>query len=74
MRGRFTEEARVKFPGSHIISIEQFERGDIETVKRHLRELKRVPFAQEVYRALVTSALRDLPGKSKKELLALLTR
>ncbi len=49
------------------------KRGDVETIRRHVRELKRVPFAQEVYRALFTSALRDLPGKNKKDLLALLT-
>jgi predicted short-subunit dehydrogenase-like oxidoreductase (DUF2520 family) len=49
------------------------KRGDIETVRRHLGELKRVPLGQAVYRALVRSALRDLPGKNKKQLLALLT-
>ncbi len=48
------------------------KRGDIETVRRHIRELKRVPLGQEVYRALVRSALRDLPSKRKKELLSLL--
>ena len=49
------------------------KRGDLETLRRHVRELKRVPLAQDVYRALVRSALRDLPGKNKKVLLALLT-
>ena len=48
------------------------KRGDLETVRRHVRELKRVPAALDVYRALVRSVLRDLPGKNKKELLALL--
>jgi predicted short-subunit dehydrogenase-like oxidoreductase (DUF2520 family) len=48
------------------------KRGDVETIRRHLRELKRVPGAQEVYRALVRSALRDLPAKNTKELLKLL--
>lgn len=48
------------------------KRGDLETVRRHLRELKRVPEAREVYRALVRSALWDLPSARKKELLALL--
>jgi len=33
------------------------KRGDINTVLRHLKELKRVPGASEVYRALVKSAL-----------------
>ena len=47
-------------------------RGDLETVRRHLQELKRVPDALEVYRALVKSALRDLPSTRKKQLLKLL--
>lgn len=48
------------------------KRGDVETVRRHLSELKRVPEAQAVYRALVRSALRDLPSARKRELLRLL--
>ncbi|HMF90840.1 MAG TPA: DUF2520 domain-containing protein [Candidatus Angelobacter sp.] len=48
------------------------KRGDLETVRRHLRALKNVPAAQEVYRALVRSALRDLPSARKAELLRLL--
>lgn len=48
------------------------KRGDLKTVQRHLRELKRVPLAPDVYRALVRSASRDLPVNRKKELLNLL--
>jgi predicted short-subunit dehydrogenase-like oxidoreductase (DUF2520 family) len=48
------------------------KRGDINTVLRHLKELQRVPGAGEVYRALVKSALIDLPGARKKELMRLL--
>jgi len=44
------------------------KRGDLETVRRHLRELQRVPEARDVYRALVKSALRDLPAVRKQEL------
>ena len=44
------------------------KRGDINTVLRHLKELKRVPGAGEVYRALVKSALIDLPGAKKKRI------
>jgi predicted short-subunit dehydrogenase-like oxidoreductase (DUF2520 family) len=44
------------------------KRGDLNTVRRHLRELRRVPDASEVYRALVRSALRDLPAKNVREL------
>jgi predicted short-subunit dehydrogenase-like oxidoreductase (DUF2520 family) len=43
-------------------------RGDVETVKRHLRVLRKVPAAREVYVALARSALRDLPAKNKKAL------
>ncbi len=48
------------------------KRGDVETVRRHLHELKRVPGAREVYRALARSALRDLPSTRKRELLGFL--
>jgi len=44
------------------------KRGDLDTIRRHLAELKRVPGAREVYRALVKSALRDLPAARKDEL------
>ena len=44
------------------------KRGDLETVRRHLRELKRIPEAHDVYRALVKSALRELPAVRKDEL------
>ncbi len=47
-------------------------RGDMDTVRRHVRELKGVPDAMEVYRALVKSALRDLPSARKKEMMKLL--
>jgi predicted short-subunit dehydrogenase-like oxidoreductase (DUF2520 family) len=48
------------------------KRGDLNTVARHLTELKRVPGASEVYRALVKSALMDLPSAKRKELRRLL--
>ncbi|HKF21128.1 MAG TPA: Rossmann-like and DUF2520 domain-containing protein [Candidatus Angelobacter sp.] len=48
------------------------KRGDLETVRRHLQALKSVPAAQDVYRALVKSALLDLPAGRKNELLKLL--
>lgn len=48
------------------------KRGDLNTVRRHLRELKRVPGVIEVYRALVKSALRDLPTLNRKELTKLI--
>ena len=48
------------------------KRGDVETVRAHLRELQRVPEAGDVYRALVRSSLRDLPSGNKKGMLKLL--
>jgi predicted short-subunit dehydrogenase-like oxidoreductase (DUF2520 family) len=48
------------------------KRGDLETIRQHLRELRHVPEAREVYRALVKSALRDLPANNKSKLLRLL--
>ncbi len=48
------------------------KRGDLNTIRRHLRELKRVPGASEVYRALVKSALMDLPSRNKTQLARLL--
>jgi predicted short-subunit dehydrogenase-like oxidoreductase (DUF2520 family) len=50
------------------------KRGDLNTVLRHLKELKRVPGASEVYRALVKSALMDLPSRNRKQLLSLLQK
>jgi predicted short-subunit dehydrogenase-like oxidoreductase (DUF2520 family) len=43
-------------------------RGDVDTVKRHLRALRDLPSAREVYSALARSALQYLPAKNKKAL------
>jgi predicted short-subunit dehydrogenase-like oxidoreductase (DUF2520 family) len=43
-------------------------RGDVGTVKRHLRVLRRAPIAQEVYLSLARAALAYLPGKNKRAL------
>lgn len=48
------------------------KRGDLETIRRHLRELRRVPGAGDVYRALVKSAVWDLPAARKRELIRML--
>jgi predicted short-subunit dehydrogenase-like oxidoreductase (DUF2520 family) len=45
-------------------------RGDVDTVKRHLRVLQGIPAARDVYAALVRAALRYLPAKKKAELRA----
>jgi predicted short-subunit dehydrogenase-like oxidoreductase (DUF2520 family) len=48
------------------------KRGDINTLRRHLGDLRKTPEAREVYRALVRSALRELPAKNARKLMALL--
>ena len=47
-------------------------RGDLGTVKRHLRVLKKIPYARCTYIALADAALRYLPAKNKRELLSTL--
>jgi predicted short-subunit dehydrogenase-like oxidoreductase (DUF2520 family) len=43
-------------------------RGDVETIRKNLAALKKVPDAEAVYRVLARSALRTLPVGKKKEL------
>jgi predicted short-subunit dehydrogenase-like oxidoreductase (DUF2520 family) len=43
-------------------------RGDVDTVRRHLRVLKGAPVAHEVYIALARAALEYLPAKNKTAL------
>jgi predicted short-subunit dehydrogenase-like oxidoreductase (DUF2520 family) len=43
-------------------------RGDVDTVQRHLRVLRNVPAAREVYAALTRAALQYLPVKRKNSL------
>jgi len=43
-------------------------RGDVDTVKRHLRVLGEVPAARDVYLALAKAALQYLPAKKKDSL------
>jgi len=43
-------------------------RGDVDTVKRHLRVLRARPAARKVYLELARAALRYLPAKNKKSL------
>ena len=44
------------------------KRGDVDTVRQHFLKLERVPGASDVYRALVRSALMDLPIANRKKL------
>ena len=41
-------------------------RGDVATVRRHLKELKAVPEARAVYLALASAAMKNLPVKNRK--------
>ncbi len=47
-------------------------RGDVDTVKRHLRVLRKVPAAEAAYAALARAALLYLPAKKKNSLRKLL--
>ncbi len=47
-------------------------RGDVDTIKRHLRVLGAEPMAQAVYLPLARAALAYLPGKNKTKLKAAL--
>lgn len=49
-------------------------RGDLQTVKKHLDALKKVPLAREAYVALARAATEMLPVKRKQELLRLLRK
>jgi predicted short-subunit dehydrogenase-like oxidoreductase (DUF2520 family) len=49
-------------------------RGDIETIKRHLRVLRREPEVRQVYVALAQAALKYLPAKNKTDLARVLKR
>ena len=43
-------------------------RGDVATVRRHMRALARLPEAREVYQALARAALESLPVRNRNEL------
>ncbi len=43
-------------------------RGDVQTVRKHLQQLKRVPEAREVYLALARAAIKRLPVKNRAAL------
>jgi predicted short-subunit dehydrogenase-like oxidoreductase (DUF2520 family) len=43
-------------------------RGDVQTVRKHLAELKRAPHARDVYIALARAAIKTLPVKNREAL------
>jgi predicted short-subunit dehydrogenase-like oxidoreductase (DUF2520 family) len=48
-------------------------RGDARVVRQHLKELRKIPAAREVYAALARAGLRYLPTRNRKELEKLLS-
>jgi len=65
LRQTLANYARLGSPGSFSGPI---ARGDVATVKRHLKVLLEVPEVREVYVALARAALRDLPAKNRAAL------
>jgi predicted short-subunit dehydrogenase-like oxidoreductase (DUF2520 family) len=47
-------------------------RGDVQVVRQHLKELKKIPEARAVYLALARAGLRYLPARNRRELEKLL--
>lgn len=47
-------------------------RGDVETIRKHLKVLQQQPYSSEVYRALIKIALRDLPSAKTEQIEALI--
>jgi predicted short-subunit dehydrogenase-like oxidoreductase (DUF2520 family) len=71
LRQTLANYARLGAPGAFSGPI---ARGDLATVRKHLRVLLRVPAAREVYLALARAALRDLPAKNRAGLEEILKR
>ncbi|MGA7697107.1 MAG: Rossmann-like and DUF2520 domain-containing protein [Candidatus Sulfotelmatobacter sp.] len=65
LRQTLANYARLGAPGSFSGPI---VRGDVATVGKHLKVLREVSGAREVYIALVRAALRDLPAKNRAAL------
>jgi predicted short-subunit dehydrogenase-like oxidoreductase (DUF2520 family) len=49
-------------------------RGDVDTVRKHLKVLREIPGAREIYIALARTALRGLPAKNRAALEKILAR
>lgn len=49
------------------------QRGDLVTIKRHLKELRKVPGALVIYRHLAASAVANLPVRKRRELRQMLS-
>jgi predicted short-subunit dehydrogenase-like oxidoreductase (DUF2520 family) len=62
LRQTLANYERLGAPGSFSGPI---ARGDVSTVEKHLRVLRAIPGAREIYVALACSALRDLPVRNR---------
>ena len=51
-----------------------FVRGDVATVREHLRVLKKIPEARDAYLALARVALQHLPAENRSELNKILSQ
>lgn len=65
LRQTLSNYARLGAPGSFSGPI---ARGDVATIEKHLKALRRIPGAQEIYGALARAALHDLPTKNRAAL------
>jgi predicted short-subunit dehydrogenase-like oxidoreductase (DUF2520 family) len=65
LRQTLTNYARLGAPGAFSGPI---ARGDVATVRKHLKALLRVPDARGIYVALARAALRDLPARNRAAL------
>jgi predicted short-subunit dehydrogenase-like oxidoreductase (DUF2520 family) len=43
-------------------------RGDVETIRAHLKELSKVPSAKDAYSALARAALNLLPNRNRRQI------
>ena len=59
--------------GAHAAFSGPLRRGDVETIRRHLEELSRLPGARQIYVALAAQAVARLPVKKAAALRSLLT-
>jgi predicted short-subunit dehydrogenase-like oxidoreductase (DUF2520 family) len=62
LRQTIDNYARLGAPGSFSGPI---ARGDVATVEKHLRVLRKIREARDIYVALARAALRNLPAKNR---------
>jgi predicted short-subunit dehydrogenase-like oxidoreductase (DUF2520 family) len=67
MRNMFERGARKSFSGA-------FARGDVETIRLHLKALAPHPILAEIYRSLATHGIEVLPVKRREALRSLLKK